>query len=162
MCLLAAAACAGPPDARGLAAPAPAFEPLQFFAGRTSGEGAVSVLLSSPQRLRVAGEGWLMPDGSLLVEQRIEREGQQPRRRSWRIRRLGQGRYAGTMSDAQGPVRIEASGNSLHISYADKDGLAVEQRLFLQPDGRTALNRMSLRKFGITVARVSETIRRVD
>ena len=40
-------------------------------------------------------------------------------------------------------------------------GLIAEQRLSMQPDGDTALNRMTVRKLGVVVAVISETIRRV-
>lgn len=39
-----------------------------------------------------------------------------------------------------------------------KGGLAAEQFLYLQPDERTLLNRMTVRKFGLVVARVDERI----
>jgi Protein of unknown function (DUF3833) len=76
--------------------------------------------------------------------------------------RLGGGRYGGTLSDAEGPLVAQITGNCLHLRYSAKGHLSVEQWLYLQPGGKVALNRMVVRKFGIRVARLDETIRRVD
>jgi hypothetical protein len=40
--------------------------------------------------------------------------------------------------------------------------VTAEQWIYLQPGGRTALNRMRLTKLGITVGRLDETIRKLD
>ena len=54
-------------------------------------------------------------------------------------------------------------GNRLHLRFTTTDGgLDAEQWLYLQPGGRVALNRMVLRKFGLPVATLDETIRKVD
>ena len=88
--------------------------------------------------------------------------GHRPETRQWRFRRLGPNRYAGTLSDAAGPVAGEVQGNMLHLRYPMKGGVSAEQWIYLQPDGRTALNRMRLTKLGITVGRLDETIRDVE
>ena len=43
-----------------------------------------------------------------------------------------------------------------------KGGLKVDQKLTLQSDGRTLLNRLKVEKFGVRVATVEETIRKLD
>jgi hypothetical protein len=43
-----------------------------------------------------------------------------------------------------------------------KGGLGVDQQLTLQGDGRTLLNRMRVKKFGLEVATLKETIRKLD
>ena len=53
------------------------------------------------------------------------------------------------------------SGNTLAIRYRIRGGLAVRQWIALQPGGQVALNRMAVFKFGLPVARLTETIRRV-
>jgi hypothetical protein len=156
---LALAACAAS-DVNSLAAPTPAFAPERFFAGRTEGHGRVKVIFSSPRAIRVRSQGAVQGDGTILVDQIIEEEGKRPRARQWRLRPEGGGCYTGSLSDAQSTVAGRVEGNALHLRFRAYD-LAVEQRIFLQPDGRTALNRMTLRKFGVAVARLDETIRRV-
>ena len=43
-----------------------------------------------------------------------------------------------------------------------KGGVQAEQWIYLQPDQRTALNRMRITKLGVTVAQIDETIRKID
>lgn len=157
--LLAAGSCSQT-DVSRLAAPAPAFAPERFFAGRTEGHGRLKLIFSSPRAIHVRSEGAVQGDGTIVLDQVIDEEGKPSRTRRWRLRHEGGGRYSGTLTDAQGPVAGRVQGNALHLRFRAY-GLAVEQRIFLQPDGRTALNRMTLRKFGIPVARLDETIRRV-
>lgn len=153
---LALAACAPspPPVSAG-----PAFDPITFFEGRTRGTGELSVVLSQPRSLTVEGVGRVRPDGALVLRQRVEEEGRPPRNRRWEIRRTGPGRYAGALSDATGPVRAEASGGRLRIRYPSADG-QVEQWLTLSPDGRSARNRLTVKRLGVVVARVEEVIRK--
>ncbi|MDQ4087840.1 MAG: DUF3833 domain-containing protein [Pseudomonadota bacterium] len=156
--LLALAACGG--DVNSLAAPAPVFAPERFFAGRTEGRGRAKVIFSSPRAIRVRSHGAVRGNGTIVVNQIVEEEGRAQRTRQWRLRHEGGGRYTGALSDAQSPVAGQVRGNALHLRFRAY-GLAVEQHIFLQPDGRTALNRMTLRKFGVPVARLDETIRRI-
>lgn len=153
---LSLAACAGGPPP---AASGPAFDALRFFEGRTRGSGELSIVLRKPRPLTVQGEGRLRPDGTLVLTQRVEQSGAAPRTRRWEIRRVAPGRYAGTLSDATGPFTGESSGNRLHLAYPSKQG-RVEQWLTLSPDGRTAENRLTVKRLGVVVATVSETIRK--
>jgi hypothetical protein len=43
-----------------------------------------------------------------------------------------------------------------------KNGLDFEQHLALQRGGTTVLNRLTVRKFGVPVATLEETIRKAD
>lgn len=52
-------------------------------------------------------------------------------------------------------------GNLLHLSFRMKGGLSVRQDLFVAQDGQTARNRMTVAKFGVTVAALDERIERV-
>ncbi len=154
------AACAAAPARSGLAAAGPVFSPQAFFTGATVGEGTLRVALSRGRPIRVAGSGRVEPDGTLVLVQRIEQAGRRPRTRTWRLRPLDGTRFTGTLTDAVGPVRAKVQGNRLHIRFTARGGLGVEQWLFLQPGGQVALNRMAVRKFGIPVASLRETIRR--
>ena len=112
--------------------------------------------------MRVHGHGRTLADGSLLLDQVVETEGEAPRTRSWRIHRVGAEGYAGTLSDATGPVRGETIGDRLRLSFRSKGGVAITQWLTLAPDGRSAQNRLTARKLGLPVARLDETIRKVE
>jgi len=136
--------------------------PEDFFVGRTEGVGVVSVMLSGRHGVRDRSRGRIEPGGVLVLDQIIEEEGKPARRSSWRLVRSRGNRITGTISDARGPVTGEVVGNVIHLRYRSGEGPAVEQRITLQPGGRTATNRMIFRRFGLTVATLESTIRRVD
>ncbi len=157
---LLAAACVSAPPRAGLARPTPVFDPAIFFAGRTEGEGRLRIALRHAKAVRVHGRGHSSPDGTLVLDQTVEPEGDKPTTRQWRLRQTAPGRWQGTLSDAAGPVLATVQGNALHITFPMKGGLEAEQWLYLTPDGQTARNRMTVHKFGAGVAALSETIRR--
>ena len=51
----------------------------------------------------------------------------------------------------------------LHIRYLlSKPAVRMEQRLYLEPDGQSALNLSTVRFLGIPIARLEERISRVE
>ena len=151
------------PPHKELARPDPVFRAEEFFLGRTQSSGKAKQAFSRAKTLAVQSVGHAEPDGTLVLDQVVHRQDNPPERRQWRIRRLPGGRYSGTITDAKGPVTGEVRGNCLHLRYTvARGGLSVDQYLYLQPGGRTAANRMTFRKLGITFATVEEVIRRVD
>lgn len=144
------------------AAPAPAaFDPVEFFRGRTQGKGTIKALFQSARAVRVDSLGYADKDGALVIKQVISDAAKPPRTRYWRLRQTGPGRFAGTLTDAASPVRIEQAGVTIRIRYKARDNLDVDQSL--TPDGPgTVRNRMRIKRFGIVVARVDETIRKLD
>ena len=143
------------------AAASSTFDPLRFFAGRTEGRGRLHVAMRRSRDVQVHGRGSVAGD-TLVLDQTVERAGVAPATRQWRIRRIAPGRYVGTLSDATGPVTGESAGDTLHLSFCGAHGVRFDQWLRLAPDGRSAQNRLTVRKLGITLARLDETIRRVD
>jgi hypothetical protein len=141
----------------------PAGAPEQFFVGRTEGQGIVQVLLSGPHGVRDHARGHMDRSGALVIDQVVEEEGKPARRRTWRLVRGPANRFTGTISDARGPVTGEVAGNVLHLSYRSTEGgVWVEQWITIHPGGRSARNRMAFSRFGINVATLEGTIRRVD
>jgi len=100
--------------------------------------------------------------GALVLDQIVEEEGKPARRRQWRLVRAGANRVTGTISDASGPVTGELAGNVLHLRYRSAEGPSVEQWITFHAGGRTAHNRMIFRRFGLSVATLEGTIRRLD
>ena len=146
-----------------LLAASPAPSPLeQFFVGATSGSGTVSVILSGRHAMRDSAHGRIDARGALLLDQIVEEEGKPARRRAWRLVRAGANRIAGSISDANGAVSGELDGRRLHLRYRLKEGPSVEQWIVLRPDGRTASNRMTFKRFGMQVATVESEIRKLD
>jgi hypothetical protein len=143
------------------AAPPPSFDAIRFFQGATRGEGRLKVILRSGQRVSVAGRGRMEGD-TLVLDQIVTREGTDPKPRQWRIRATTPGHYTGTLTDAKGAISGETIGDRLHLRFTSTGGFAVEQWLTLSPDGRSAQNRLTARRFGVTVATLDETITKTD
>lgn len=143
------------------AAPAASFDPIAFFAGRSHGAGTLDTLLESPVQVTVDSVGRVQGN-TLILDQSIRQGDQPPRERRWTMRRLSPSRYLGVLTDAVGPVHFTTSGPRAYVRYTMKDGVQVEQQLALQADGRTVLNRLDVKKFGIRVATLNETIRKLD
>ena len=133
----------------------------RFFVGRTEGVGTVRVILSGRHGVSDTTHGRI-ERGTLILDQIVREEGKPARRRTWRLTRSGGNRITGTITDVSGAVAGELTGNVLHLRYRSAEGPSVEQWITLQPDGRSAHNRMVFRRFGVTVATVEETIRRVE
>ena len=85
-------------------------------------------------------------------------DGEKPRERRWLLRRAGKGRYAGSLTDASGPVETIAIGRAIRIRYPMKGGLKVEQWLVALPGGRSLDNRLTVTKWGFRVATLHERI----
>lgn len=162
--LLTLGACVATPaiDAQApVAAAEPRFDALRFFEGRLEGRGRLDTILAGPVGIRVESHGRI-EDGTLHLTQVIH-EGEKPARtRHWTIRETSPGRYSGTLSDAQGAVTGEVHSNRLHLAFTMEGNLPTEQWLTLSPDGRRAYNVLTVRKFGLPVARLAEDIRKLD
>jgi hypothetical protein len=146
------------------AAPAPAFDALAFFEGRSTGRGRLSKVFSEAVEVRVASEGVIGPDGALSLTQRIEEGDKAPRTRSWVLHETGgkPGRYEGTLTDANGPVTGFSQGNRLTLTYPMQGGFRVRQVLILAADGQSATNTLKVSIMGVTVAVLAEEIERVQ
>lgn len=136
-------------------------QPLRFFEGRTEMVTMVKVVMRKAYRSRTIGAGRILPDGSLALTQQIYDQGQPPARRGWRIRQLAPGRFAGTMTDAVGPVVVDEVGGNYRFKFRMKGQLAVEQWLIPLPGGASARTTLTVRKFGLRVASSVGTIRRL-
>ena len=137
------------------------FDPIAFFAGSSHGEGMLDTITGSPVPVRVDSIG--RTQGNALVLDQTIRQGDKPARvRRWTMRPVAPNYYSGTLTDAVGPVQVTTSGPRAYIRYAMEGGLQVEQQLALQADGKTVLNRLQVRKFGLRVATLTETIRKLD
>ena len=139
----------------------PIFEPISFFSGRTEGRGTLKKLFSSSVPIIVRGDGSIDADGVFVLGQVILEGDKPPRKRTWRIQRVGDRTYAGSLSDADGPVNITITGNRMHITFKLKDGFLVDQYIFIAADGQSAQNVTIVSKLGIKVAILKEQIVRL-
>ena len=62
-----------------VAAPAQAaFNPVEFFRGKTHGAGMLKIIFQSPKKMMVDSLGRAESDGSLVLEQVVHAHGQGP------------------------------------------------------------------------------------
>lgn len=173
--LLLLPACVSAPPAAVPAVPlaaAPRFDPFTFFLGTSEGTGTLAKAMAEPVPVRVTSSGrivteasreagWAAPPARVLVLDQVVAEGDKPpRKRRWRLREIAPGRYAGSLTGALSPVEGEVAGNRLTLRFTISDGLAVRQELTLSADGTRADNVMTVSKLGMTVAVLSEDIRK--
>jgi hypothetical protein len=137
-------------------------DPLKFFEGKTESIGTVRLAMKKPFRSRAIGHGEIKADGTLDLVQRVHDEGEQPRERRWRMRQTGPGRYAGTMSEAKGPVIVEEVGGRFRFRFRMDGSIAVEQWLTPMPDGKSARSVVTVRKYGVRVGGSDAMIRKLD
>ena len=134
-----------------------------FFAGHTQGKGTLELLTGRRLSLQVEGHGNIEADGSFRLDQVVTFEDGVVERRTWRLVKRDQRSYTGTLSNADGAVSAEATGNRFHLRYLVRQpAVYMEQYLYLQPDGRTILNQATITVIGQPWARLTEEITRVD
>jgi hypothetical protein len=152
--LLGASAAAVP------SAPAEMSDPMRFFEGRTESVSTVKLIMRKPFSSRSIGQGEI-DSGVLELVQRVQDEGKAPYNRQWRMRQVAPGQFAGTMSEAAGPVLAEEVDGRYRFRFRMKGNLTVEQWLTPLPGGQVAKTKTSVRKFGMTVGHSEGTIRKI-
>ena len=107
-----------------IAAPAQAaFDPVEFFRGRTHGEGTLKIIMKQPVKMSVDSEGFAEKDGSLLLKQIVHEPGKPARTRYWKLRKTGNNLFEGTLTDAAGPVRVDVMGALRSVPRVVVDGV---------------------------------------
>jgi uncharacterized protein DUF3833 len=140
----------------------PLQQPLRFFEGRTESVGTMKAMMKKTHRVESIGHGTIAPDGALTLVQQVHDEGEAPHQRVWHIRQVGPTKFAGTMSEATGPIIIEQVGDGYRFRFNLRGGLAAEQWLIPNRDGRSGSSILTVRKFGMTVAKSEATVRRLS
>lgn len=135
-------------------------DPLRFFEGRTEYVSTMKLLAKKPYRSRTLGHGEIADDGSLRLIQKVHDEGKPAHERRWHMRKVGPGRFAGTMSQAKGPVTVDEVDGRFRFRFRMKGGVSVEQWL-IPVSHDAARSRLTIRKLGFTVGRSEGTIRKL-
>lgn len=141
----------------------PRFDPMAFFTGKTHSWGVFENRAGQPtRRFRTACIGHL-ENGVLLLDQTFTYDDGHQQQRHWRIRHVDAHRYEATANDVVGTGTGEAYGNAFRWEYtvALQPGnpllnVHLQQWMYLQPDGRTMLNRGTVRALGVEVAQITE------
>ena len=142
----------------------PAFDPIEFFTGRTRSWGVFENRAGEPsRRFSTVCAGYRKDGDVLLLDQLFTYEDGATQQRHWRIHRLDAHRYEATANDVVGQATGEAYGNAFHWEYtvALKPGnplynVRLRQWMYLQAGGQTMVNRASVNKLGLQVAQVTE------
>lgn len=145
----------------GMASSEPLTDPMRFFEGRTESLSTIKVFTKKPYRSRAIGRGKIGSDGVLDLVQRVHEDGKSPYDRLWQIRQVAPGRFAGTMSEAKGPVTVEQVGGRYRFRFKMKGHVAIEQWLTPLPGGRAARSKLTIRKLGMTVGSSEGIIRKL-
>jgi|SRR3954447_15933158 hypothetical protein len=135
---------------------------LHFFVGRTESVSVTKVLMEKPYETHSVGHGEIDADGSLELVQHVKEQGRREFDRRWHIHQVAPGRFAGTMSEAEGPVSIEQIAGRYRFRFVMKGNLSVEQWLTPQRDTTTAHIQLTIRKYGFAVAHGDGWVRRAD
>ena len=136
----------------------PPIDPMRFFEGDTQGAGVLTIALVLRHEVRVRGTG-TRRGAELELVQIVTQGDSPPRRRVWLLRPDGPDRWAGTLTDADGPVTVEREGARLMIRYRDSKGFHITQTLVATGQGQVH-NRLVARRFGLRLAVLDETITR--
>jgi hypothetical protein len=147
----------------------PAFELTQYFDGCVVGWGVIDNWRGEPvSRFKVYIDGSTDAQGVLTLDEQFVYDDASRSTRVWRVQETSPNQYRGTAADVEGEASGEVIGNTLRWKYrlrvprGDSDiVLAVDDWLRLQPDG-VLLNYSLLKKFGITVGKVSIAFQRRD
>ncbi|MDB6171660.1 MAG: hypothetical protein JWL59_971 [Chthoniobacteraceae bacterium] len=146
----------------------PAFDPLRFFTGQTHSWGVMESRSGEPtQWIKTETQGRMI-NGELRMEQELVFEKGQRQHRSWRMRRIDSRHFEATANDIIGTAHGELNGNLFRWTFklALKPSnplfnVTMTQRMYFQPDGKTMINRDTIRKAGIILAQVTEQFSRV-
>lgn len=147
----------------------PAFDLNEYFEGCVVGWGAIDNWRGEPAvRFKVNINGSVDEDGELTLDEDFLYDDGSRSKRVWRISETSPNYYEGGAADVEGTAAGAVVGNSLRWKYklrvprGDSDVvLAVDDWLRLQPDG-VLLNYSLLKKFGITVGKVSIAFQQMD
>ena len=146
-----------------LSASADKLDMTAFFTGKTHADNMIRIALHGPHKLIVDSVGGHNKEGEFVLIDTVREEGKPVRTRTWVMHLVGPDHFSGMLSDAIGPVDVLVRGDSALISYVMKDGhLRIAEQLQLQQDGRTVSNHVIAKKFGLAVAHVDGTIRKLD
>jgi hypothetical protein len=138
----------------------PQSDPMRFFEGKTESLSTIKLIMRKPYRSRTLGDGEI-DDGVLRLVQRVHEDGKAPFERQWRMRQVAPGRFAGTMSEAKGPVTVEQVGDHYRFRFKLKGNVSIEQWLMPLPGGKTARSKLTVRKLGMKVGYSEGVVRKL-
>lgn len=145
------------------------FQPDSYFIGHTRSWGVTENRAGEPKsRFTTDCHGKRDAAGDVVIEQTFHFEGGRTQKRTWHVRRIDAHHYEATANDVVGKALGEAHGNAFRWEYtiALKPGnplshVHLQQWMYLPEGTETMFTRVEVKKFGITVRRVTESFQRV-
>lgn len=141
----------------------PLFEPGAYFSGHTHSWGIVESRGGEPSKVLTTQTQGHWEGDTFHFEQDIAFEQGKRQHRSWKLQRVDAHHYTATGTGIVGEARAEAYGNVFHLDFTlDLSPgnpllrVHMSQWMYLQPDGRTMINRDTLTKAGVVVAHITE------
>jgi len=122
----------------------------------------MKIVAQRPFVSRSVGRGKIQEDGSLQLVQQVTEAGRRSFDRHWSIHQVAPGRYAGTMSEANGPIAVEKVGDRYVLRFAMKGNLSVEEWITPDRGMLSARTKLTVRKFGFAVGHADGWIRQLD
>ncbi|WP_445001305.1 DUF3833 domain-containing protein [Halomonas mongoliensis] len=139
-----------------------------YFEGRTRAWGMVQDYRGEVQRRFVVDIDGEHDGTTLVLDEHFTYDDGETDRRVWTFERQDDGRWLGSANDVAGPVEARQAGHAFTMTYrlpVEVSGreitFTMEDWMFLQPDGRL-LNRTDMKKFGITLARITIVFERLQ
>jgi len=163
--LLPLAGCDRPLTIASFEGSAPTLAPEQWFAGHTRSWGVFEDSAGQPVtgQFGTDCQGSTDPDGTLVLAQTVHLADGEVQQRTWRLRRVDAHHYEATAEPVEGIARGEAYGRAFHWTYTLRlppgdwlHTVQFEHWMYLSDDGSQLLNRFTVSKLGIVVARASE------
>lgn len=142
---------------------------MKYFAGHTHSWGIFETRSGEPKLLlNTTTKGRTSADGLHFEQDLVFGDGRKSHR-SWLIRRLDPHHYTATGTGIVGVARGTAYGNAFHLEFTldafpgnPFGHLHMSQWMYLQPDGRTMVNRDTLTKAGVIVSYITEQFTKDD
>jgi hypothetical protein len=158
--------CAGGLKPESFAGAEPRFDPDKFFEGPTRSWGVIESRSGQPKsRFRTEMMG--RRDGNdLVITQDFTFEDGHRQQRVWHVRRIDDHHYDATANDGVGVSHGLAYGNTFRWEYTiGRPGnplthLRFKLWMYLQADGESMINRVTITKFGVVVAETTEHFHR--
>jgi hypothetical protein len=141
----------------------PLLKPETYFAGNTHSWGIFETPGGQPSKIIHTETSGRWDGVALHFEQDLIIEGDATKHRSWVIRRLDEHHYTATGTGIIGVAHGTAFGNVFHLDFTldavpgnPLGHVHMSQWMYLQPDGRTLVNRDTLTKAGVIITEITE------
>ncbi len=146
------------------------FEPDKYFTGHVRSWGVTENRAGEPKsRFTTESFGKRDANGDVTIEQTFHYDDGRTQQRKWQVHRIDAHHYEATANDVVGKARGEAHGNVFRWEYtiALKPGnpfanVRLHQWMYLPEGTETMFTRVTVKKFGIRIAQVTESFQRVS